>query len=156
MTYVTTDLTIQRDIFIDAPTDVVWRTIAEPESITQWFANRVELEVRPGADGVFVFDNKATSNATTVAVAVETVEPPRRFAFRWGHPVGTAPSPLNSVLVQFTLVSEGDGTRLRVVESGLETTSWPASDRARYVDEHRHGWQVHFDRLGALLGADAR
>ena len=41
-----TDLTIEREIVIDAPADVVWRTITEPEQIAQWFADRVELELR--------------------------------------------------------------------------------------------------------------
>ena len=30
-----TDLTIEREIVIDAPADVVWRTITEPEQIAQ-------------------------------------------------------------------------------------------------------------------------
>lgn len=154
MTRVTTDLTIQRDVFVDAPADVVWRTITEPSSITQWFADEVELDARPGAEGTFVFDNEATAGPMTVAIAVETVEPPHRFAFRWGHELGATPSEQNSVFVQFTLVPEGDGTRLRVVESGLETASWPGLDRARYVDDHRQGWQQHFDRLAALFGGD--
>jgi uncharacterized protein YndB with AHSA1/START domain len=153
---VAADLTIQRDVFIEAPTDVVWRTITEPASITEWFAERVEFEVRPGADGVFVFDKDPNADPKTVAVAIEAVEPPHRFALRWGHEVGTAPSPQNSVLVQFTLVPERDGTRLSVVESGLETTSWPPPERERYVEDHRRGWQVAFDNLAAHLGVAAR
>jgi uncharacterized protein YndB with AHSA1/START domain len=156
VTHVAPDLTIQRDIFIEAPADAVWRTITEPASITEWFAERVEFEVRPGADGVFVFDKDPNADAKTVAVAVETVDPPRRLAFRWGHEVGTAASPQNSVLVQFTLAPEGGGTRLRVVESGLESTSWPARERERYVEDHRRGWRVALDNLAAHLGAAAR
>src|SRR5262249_51887260 len=69
---------------------------------------------------------------------------------------GTAPSPQNSVLVQFTLVPEGDGTRLRVVESGIETTSWPAPERERYVEDHRRGWQGALESLATQPRAGGR
>ena len=45
-------LTIDREVLIEAPVEVVWRTITEPDQITQWFADRVELVVEPGAHGL--------------------------------------------------------------------------------------------------------
>ena len=45
------DLTIEREILIEAPVKVVWRTITEPDQISQWFADKVELVVEPGAHG---------------------------------------------------------------------------------------------------------
>ena len=144
------DLTIQREILVEAPVDVVWQTITEPAHITEWFADRVELDVRPGGEGTFVFDEHARTELTKVAIAVETVDPPRRFAFRWGHPDGVAAVPENSVLVTFTLTSEGEArTRLRVVETGLERTGWPEDELARYADDHREGWAHHLGRLEA-------
>ena len=44
-------LVIDREVLIEAPAEVVWRTITEPDQITQWFASRVELVVEPGAHG---------------------------------------------------------------------------------------------------------
>jgi uncharacterized protein YndB with AHSA1/START domain len=44
-------LTIEREILIEAPVKVVWRTITEPDQISQWFADKVELVVEPGAHG---------------------------------------------------------------------------------------------------------
>ena len=38
---------IEREVVIDAPVEVVWRTITEPEHIRQWFADRVELLLEP-------------------------------------------------------------------------------------------------------------
>jgi hypothetical protein len=43
------NLVIEREILIDAPAEVVWRTITEPDQVSQWFADRVELVVEPGA-----------------------------------------------------------------------------------------------------------
>lgn len=137
---------IQREIDIDAPVDVVWRTITEPEQISQWFADRVvSLELRPGGHGLLVLEGHDDP------IVVQTVEPPTRFSFRWNHPAGEEPLPGNSMLVEFTLVAEGERTRLRVVESGLEPFAWPDSEKQRYAEEHREGWGAFMDRLAQLL-----
>ena len=151
-----TDLTIERDVLIEAPADVVWRTITEPEQISQWFADRVELDLRPGGAGTFVFE-RADRDAPHVApLVVTTVEPPRLFAFRWGHPEGEAPVPGNSVLVEFTLSPEGsERTRLRVSETGLEGIGWPEEQKASYAEDHRNGWAFFAGRLEGLLAAGA-
>jgi uncharacterized protein YndB with AHSA1/START domain len=147
-----TDLTIEREILIEAHAAVVWRTITEPEQITQWFADRVELDVRPGGEGTFVFEEMEN----TAALVVDTVDPPHRFTFRWAYHDGEAPVPGNSVLVDFTLTAEGDErTRLRVTETGLDTIGWSDDDKARYVDEHREGWDLHLGRLVDLFATPA-
>jgi uncharacterized protein YndB with AHSA1/START domain len=151
-----TDLTIAREIVIDAPAEVVWRTITEPDQITEWFADRVELDLRPGGDGALVFEHRATMEPSTARLVVETVDPPRLFSFRWSHPEGEVPGPANSVLVEFTLTAEGDErTRLRVEETGLDGTSWSDEAKSGYVDDHRHGWEVNIGRLDQLFAARA-
>ena len=47
--------TIERDIEIDAPVEVVWRTITEPELIRTWFSDAADVEARPGAVGSLTF-----------------------------------------------------------------------------------------------------
>jgi uncharacterized protein YndB with AHSA1/START domain len=140
----TTEYKIEREIEIEAPVEVVWRTITEPDQITSWFADKVELEVVPGALGYMGFGEQGGP------VLVETVEPPTRFSFRWNHPAGEEPVPGNSVLVEFTLVGDGERTRLRVVESGLEPLPWPEADKQRYADEHTEGWGKFLDRLAGV------
>ena len=138
---------IVREIVIDAPIDVVWRTITEPEQISRWFADKVELEVKPGARGYLGFGDQGGP------VVVETVDPPNRFSFRWNSPTGEEPQAGNSLLVEFTLTSEGEQTRLRVVESGLDMLAWPDDEKRRYADEHQNGWGAFLDRL-ARFGPD--
>ncbi len=70
------DFRIERDIVIEAPVEVVWRTVTEPDQIAQWFANRVELDATPGGAGVFVFEDKEGNVTHTAPLVVETVEPP--------------------------------------------------------------------------------
>lgn len=150
------DLTIEREIVIDAPPDVVWRTITEPDQITQWFADEVDLEVRPAASGTFTFDDKANARRVTAPILVEALDAPKRFAFRWSHDDGTTPDDTNSVLVEFTLVADGDErTRLRVTETGLHGVAWPEARKNAYVDDHRHGWEVHLGRLQQRYASNA-
>jgi uncharacterized protein YndB with AHSA1/START domain len=140
------DLTISREILIDAPVDVVWRTITEPDQMSQWFADRVDLVIEPGAHGYMQFGDQGGP------VVVETVDPPTRFSFRWNHPRGEEPVAGNSMLVEFTLTPEGgERTRLRVVESGHELRDWPEAEKQRYADEHSGGWIEFTDSLATLL-----
>src|ERR1700728_3088721 len=103
-------LTIEREVLIEAPVEVVWRMITEPDQITQWFADRVELVAEPGAHGYMGFGDQGGP------VVVETVDPPKHFSFRWNHTPGEEPVAGNSMLVEFTLTPEGDErNRLRAV-----------------------------------------
>src|SRR6202167_299951 len=139
-------LMIDREILIEAPIEVVWRTITEPDQVTQWFADRVELVIEPGAHGYMGFGDQGGP------VVVEVVDPPTRFSFRWNHPDGEEPVAGNSMLVEFTLTPAGDErTRLRVVETGHELRDWPDAEKQRYADEHQGGWAEYLDRLASVL-----
>ena len=140
-------LTIDRDILIEAPAEVVWRTLTEPGQISQWFADRVDLVIEPGARGYMRFGDQGGP------VVVEVVDRPTRFSFRWNQPSGEEAVAGNSMLVEFTLTPEGDQrTRLRVVESGHELRSWPDAEKQRYADDHGSGWPTFLDRLATLIG----
>ncbi len=139
-------MVIEREVLIEAPVEVVWRTITEPDQVTQWFADRVEFAIEPGAHGFMGFGDQGGP------VVVETVDPPARFSFRWNHPHGEEPVAGNSMLVEFTLTPEGaERTRLRVVESGHDLRDWPDAEKERYAAEHQGGWADYLDRLAALL-----
>lgn len=143
------DTTIERAIVIDAPITIVWRTITEPDQIARWFADRVELDARPGGHGTLFF----AKNSVTAPFVVDRFEPPTLFSFRWCHPDGEEPMHGNSTLVEFTLVAETDArTKLTVSETGLDAMALPDDDKERYADSHRDGWEGCFDRLSALFG----
>jgi uncharacterized protein YndB with AHSA1/START domain len=135
-------LVIEREILIEAPAEVVWRTITEPAQMSRWFADRVDLVVEPGAHGYMGFGDQGGP------VVVETVDPPTRFSFRWNHPRGEEPVVGNSILVEFTLTPMGgDRTHVRVSESGHELRDWPDAEKQRYAGEHREGWGEFLERL---------
>jgi uncharacterized protein YndB with AHSA1/START domain len=142
-----TDLVIEREVVIEAPAEVVWRTITEPDQITLWFADRVDLVAEPGARGYMGFGEHGGG-----PVVVETVDPPSCFSFRWNHPAGEEPVGGNSMLVEFRLTPEGpERTRLRVSESGHERRDWPEAEKGRYAGEHRGGWGDFLDRLAKVV-----
>src|SRR5437764_8663916 len=102
---------IERTISIDAPVDVVWAVVTEPEHIRGWFSDAVELDLRPGGALVLRWEGSAP-----VRGRVERVEPPRAFAFRWVAGRGADLAGDNATLVEFTLEPDGAATRLTVVE----------------------------------------
>jgi uncharacterized protein YndB with AHSA1/START domain len=138
---------IEREILIEAPVDVVWRAVTEPGQIVLWFSDAAEIDLRTGGEGSLTWGEKATTTPTTVRISVETVERPRLFSFRWGYPEGAEAGKGNSMLVEFTLMPEGEHTRLRVVESGLAELDWPEDQKATYAGEHVHGWETHLAEL---------
>lgn len=147
---------IEREIVIEAPVEVVWGVVTEPEQIVQWFTDTAEIDLRPGGDGVLTWDEKATTAKTTAHMRVQAVEKPHRFSFRWTHPEGAEPNEGNSTLVEFILTAEGEKTRLRVVESGMAGTDWSEEQKADFVRGHSGGWPRHLADLAEFAADRAR
>jgi len=133
---------IEREILIEAPIDVVWAVLTEPEHVAGWFSHSAEIDLRPGGEATFDWREHGPARAW-----VERVEPPRFFAYRWVRSVGEEQRKDNSTLVEFTLAEEGDNTRLRVVESGFPRLSWSEDKKAWYANENTQGWQLELDEL---------
>jgi uncharacterized protein YndB with AHSA1/START domain len=93
---------IRKEIVLPATRDDVWGALTDEDRLEEWFANDVELDLRPGGGASFRWSNGEERHAT-----VTEVEPERRLAFDW-EDEGT---------VEFTLDDDVDGTRLVVVES---------------------------------------
>ena len=115
-----TDAAIERSIAIDAPIEVVWRTITEPAQIRRWFSDRVDLHATPGAVGSLTFGADDV-DPYVVEITVVDVEAPHVFSFRWVGPEGVPATPDNSMLVTFRLSADTNTrTTLHVSETGLE------------------------------------
>ena len=69
---------ITRELTVPAPPDEVLEALTDPDRLAEWFANDVELDLRPGGRGVFRWENGETRTAV-----VEEIDPERRFGFRW-------------------------------------------------------------------------
>jgi uncharacterized protein YndB with AHSA1/START domain len=145
------DATIERRITIDAPIEVVWRTITERDQIRRWFSDEVELKAKPGAVGTLTF-RAEDAHPHVVEITVVEVEAPHVFSFRWVGPQGVPATPENSMLVTFRLTADSPArTTLHVSESGLEDLPWPEGEKLIYIKDHRNGWTTQGDRLLALF-----
>jgi uncharacterized protein YndB with AHSA1/START domain len=134
---------IEREIVIEAPVERVWTTLTSAEHIGKWFADSgAEIDLKPG--GAIVLHWK---DYGAVAGLVEKVESPHTFAYRWGNGPGQDPSGSNSTHVEFTLTPEGNGTRLRVVETGISTLDGSDEDRTKFYEEHSEGWKSELNEL---------
>jgi uncharacterized protein YndB with AHSA1/START domain len=143
---------VEREILIEASPEVVWGVITEPEQISRWFSDEADVEGRTGAEGTLTWKPGGRGGDREldliVPIRVVDAEPFRRFSFRWNHPEGTGPDEHNSALVEFILTEEADGTRLRVLESGIGAVTHDEESKARYREEHAQGWERH---LGEML-----
>lgn len=134
MVMVTVPDTIERAVVINASPERVWTVLTEAAFLGRWFGSgeAVEVDLRPG--GILVFDHGVHG---TIPARVETVEPPRRFSWRWSQgAAGEEPDDTNATLVEFTLTPDGPtgGTRLTMVESGFARLVLPADEA---TDRHR-------------------
>ncbi|WP_202868576.1 SRPBCC domain-containing protein [Kribbella sindirgiensis] len=81
-------------------------------------------------------------------VRVEKVDPPTYLAYRWASAFpGQELRDDNSTLVEFTLSSEGDQTRLKVVESGFAALSGAVDVRDQAWKDNSSGWPMELDAL---------
>jgi uncharacterized protein YndB with AHSA1/START domain len=137
---------IEREVLIDAPMDIVWAVVTEPEHISGWFSDSVELDLRPGGKAALHWNEHGTVHGR-----VERVEPPQFFSFRWVVGPGVNLAEDNSTLVEFSLSAEGDATRLTVVESGFAGLAKSDDEKQRDVDGHRRGWELELGDLVEYL-----
>lgn len=136
---------IEREIVIAAPPQRVWDVVTQAEHLGTWFADSsAEIDLRPGGELTLTWREHGVAHGR-----VETVEPPHTFAFRWALDHGSRVEQGNSTVVVFTLAPEGDGTRLRVVESGFADLAVDAERRDRHVEENTQGWRAELDELRA-------
>ena len=126
---------IERQVDFRASPERVWQALTDEREIARWFAGRARVDLRPDALGWLEFEGHGR-----YPIKVVEVDPPRRFAWRWGD-IGDERVEGHASLVEYELEPlPGGGTRLRLRESGFDAEK----ARAQNVE----GWQ---DVLGSLL-----
>ena len=96
---------VEREIVVPDPPDEVWEALTEPERLEEWFATEVELDARPGGEGVFRWGDGDERHAT-----VREIEQEERLVLDWD----------DGGEVVLELEPAEDGTRIRVVETSAE------------------------------------
>jgi uncharacterized protein YndB with AHSA1/START domain len=142
---------IEREIHVDASPEVVFEVVSSPEHLKQWWPDEAEIEPTAGATGRIVFRRAAPEEALVVPIMVVDAQPPRRFSFRWVYEAGALPGPSNSLLVTFDLEPSGEGTRVRMTETGFRERGWEAAVLEQAYQEHSEGWDYFVPRLGVYV-----
>lgn len=122
--------TVEKELFIKASVEQVFRAITDPVELGRWFGQQAEVDLRPGGALRFTWVPEGTEGGTVVAV-----EPPRRFVFQWGSKHVTE--------VAFVLTPHDDGTLLRLTETGFGA----GDDWDRMYIENNRGWDKELGHL---------
>ena len=104
---------IEREIELPATVQAVWQALTDPEFLSEWLAEEVSFDLRPGGEARFVSGEEVRTGW------VEEVSPPAphgdgsgRLAFWWA----TDDEPASRVA--FSIQSTDDGrTTLRIMET---------------------------------------
>jgi uncharacterized protein YndB with AHSA1/START domain len=121
-----------------APRDV-WQALTTAEGLSAWFGERASIDLRPGGAATLTFGGDMT-----VDMRIERVDEPTVFAYTWRLPDLPEDDPRRTY-VEFTLEPEGDGTLLRVVETGF--AQLPVTTRRETYDSHSEGWSRELAEL---------
>lgn len=141
---------IERETYVSAPIDRVWRVLTTPEHIRTWYApGGCEIEPRPGGTVRFRWDEHGEFHGR-----VERAVPDALFRFRLAHAPDRAPAvPGQATVVEFTLSPEGAGTRLRLTETGIRALDLPDDAKARHAEYAALAWTSALEELAALAAA---
>lgn len=134
---------IERTVTLARPPREVWQALTTADGLSAWFGERATIDLRPGGAATMSF-----ASGTTVDMRVERVEEPALFAYTWRLPDLPEDDPRRTY-VEFTLEPDGDGTRLRVVETGF--AQLPVETRRDTYDSHRAGWSRELAELAEHL-----
>lgn len=126
------------DVHIDAPPEVVFEYLIDPELFVRWGGSKAELDPRPGG----IHRTEIIPGTTARGEFIE-VDRPRRVVYTFGWEGDDQPIKPGSSRVEIDLEPDGSGTRLRMRHSGLPEDA---------VGDHRTGWEHYFGRLAVVAG----
>ena len=137
---------IEREIHIDASPEVVFDVVSNPVHVRQWWPDEADYAPEPGGAGRIGF-RQGDGSVGWAQIEVVDAVPSRLFSFRWTHPEGEAAGPGNSMLVVFELEARGNGTVLRMTETGFRERGWDEATVAAEYRDHVSGWDHFLPRL---------
>ena len=145
---------IERHIILKAPISRVWRALSHAEEFGNWFGFALSgktMKVGETLEGAATIPGY---EHISVRMRIERMEAERLLAWRW-HPAATDPNRDYSAepmtLVVFELKEVPGGTRLSVVESGLD--SIPLERRAHVFRLNTEGWDEQMVNIAKHVAA---
>ncbi len=142
--------TIEREIYVEAPPEVVFEVVSSPDHLKEWWPDDAQYEPTPGSVGAIIFGDP-DADGTVVPFTVIDARPPRMFSFRWTQPADEVAAEGNSLLVTFDLTPSGGGTLLKMTETGFREMGWEAAVLEHQYREHVSGWEFYLPRLAPYV-----
>jgi uncharacterized protein YndB with AHSA1/START domain len=146
---------IEKQILIDAPRSRVWRALTDSREFGEWFKIRFEEPFAAGKTLTGRMTHPRYENFP-VEFAIDRIEPEHAFSYRW-HPYAIDPNHDYSqepmTLVEFRLEEQGNGTLLRVVETGFDGI--PLARRAEALKMNEGGWTHQIQNIQRFVQAGA-
>ena len=140
---------IEREIHVQASPEVVFEVVSQEQHLKEWWPDDATLpDATPGSRGELIWGDEHNPRANVEQLTVVEADPPHRFVFRWTHAAGEDAAPGNSLLVTFELTPSGNGTLLRMTETGFREMGWEAAVLEAAYHEHIEGWDFFIPRLG--------
>ena len=132
---------IELEVAVAAPVLAVWQAIVNDEHRRAWWSY-LELDARPGGRLTERWRDDEGREIVTSGEVVEA-QAPHRFRSTWRDDAWLA-----ATEVELELLTEGNGTRLRLRHDGWEHLG----DVGRSVRAaHVEGWQRHLGKLKAYV-----
>jgi uncharacterized protein YndB with AHSA1/START domain len=143
--------TIEREIHVEASPEIVFEVISSPVHLREWWPDEANLDPTPGATGELVFGDADDPRAHIAEITVVDADSPRLFSFRWVYPQGEVATGSNALLVTFELAPSGDGTLVRMTETGFREKGWEVAVLEETYHDHASGWDFYIPRLGEYV-----
>ena len=158
---------IVKQVVLKAARERVWRAISDSAEFGKWFGmafdgpfvagKRITGKIVPTAVDPAVAASQEPYAGIPVEFAIERIEPPRLFSYRW-HPGGVDPkvdyAKEPTTLVEFRLEDAPGGTKLTITESGFDRI--PAARRAEAFKSNEGGWEAQTTLVAKFLGSQRR
>lgn len=158
------ELVIERTL--PAPPPEVWHLWTDPARLARWYGPTVEtvihrLEPRPG--GEWLTEMRMDGGSMFQRADFTEVVPPRKLAFIQGNAdadwtLADAPMPgwPRRLAGEVTLEDVAGETRMRFAWGPHEATEDEVATFAGMIDQMGKGWEMGFDIMADMLGAQER
>ena len=98
----------------DAPVATVWKALTDVEQMRQWYFDLKDFKPQVGFEFEFVVEHEG--NSYHHLCKITEVVPQKKIAYSWRYKDEPGDS-----LVTFEMVPDGNGTRLKLTHTGIET-----------------------------------
>jgi uncharacterized protein YndB with AHSA1/START domain len=145
---------IERHILLRASRSRVWKALTDAEEFGRWFGVNFDAKQFVAGGSVEARVTYPGYEQVTMKLWIERIEPERHFSWQW-HPAANDSSVDYShepkTRVVFELHEEEGGTRLSVVESGLDQI--PLERRAQVFRLNTQGWDQQLVSIEKYVAA---